>query len=109
MTQLMKTIGKVRKQINPHLKIDGILLTLVDVRTNLARETIDTLHQDYGGVLKIYKTQIPIAVKAAETSAVGQSIFAYDKTGKVAQAYRDFTKEVLADGQRIKAQPAFSR
>ncbi|GHV18984.1 sporulation initiation inhibitor Soj [Clostridia bacterium] len=95
MTQLMKTIGKVKKQINPALKVDGVLLTLADMRTNLARATVDTLRQQYGSVLKIYKTQIPIAVKAAEISAAGQSIYAYDKGSKVAQAYADFTKEVL--------------
>ena len=109
MTQLMKTVGKVKKQINPALKVDGVLLTLADMRTNLARATVQTLKQQYGNVLKIYKTQIPIAVKAAEISATGQSIFAYDKGSKVAQAYADFTKEVLADGERVKAKPAVSR
>jgi chromosome partitioning protein len=109
MTQLMKTIGKVRKQINPGLKIDGVLLTLADMRTNLARATADALRQQYGGVLKIYKTQIPVAVKAAEISAAGQSIYAYDKGSKVAQAYADFTKEVLTDGERNKAKSALSR
>jgi chromosome partitioning protein len=102
----MKTIGKVRKQINPTLKIDGVLLTLADMRTNLARATADALRQQYGSVLKIYKTQIPIAVKAAEISAAGQSIYAYDKGSKVAQAYADFTKEVLADGERAKSKAA---
>ena len=105
MTQLMKTINKVRKQINPALKVDGILLTLTDMRTNLARATAEALHQQYGGLLKIFKTQIPVAVKAAEISATGQSIFAYDKGGKVAQAYAGLTKEVLA-GERVKTQSA---
>jgi chromosome partitioning protein len=109
MTQLMKTIGKVRKQINPNLKVDGVLLTLADMRTNLARTTADTLRQQYGSLLKIYKTQIPIAVKAAETSAVGQSIFAYHKGSKVAQAYEELTKEVISDAERTKVKPAPSR
>lgn len=111
MTQLIKTISKVKKQINPKLQIDSILLTLVDGRTNLAKTTADTLRQSYGSALKIYKSEIPLAIKAAETSAVGKSIFAYDKNGKVAKAYADFTKEVLADGekQRAKSQSALSR
>lgn len=111
MTQLIKTISKVKKQINPKLQIDGILLTLVDGRTNLAKTTADTLRQSYGSALKIYKSEIPLAIKAAETSAVGKSIFAYDKKGKVAKAYADFTKEVLTDGekQRAKSQSALSR
>ena len=98
MTQLMKTIGKVKKQINPNLKVDGVLLTLADMRTNLARATADTLRQQYGKVLKIYKTQIPVAVKAAEISAAGQSIFAYDKGSKVAQAYSGLFPASLRSG-----------
>ena len=109
MTQLMKTINKVRKQINPSLKVDGVLLTLADMRTTLARTTAGTLQQQYGGMLRIYKTQIPVAVKAAETSAAGQSIFAYDKGSKIAQAYAEFTMEVLTDGERNKAKPAPGR
>jgi len=98
MTQLMKTITKVKKQINPALEIDGVLLTLFDNRTNLARATEDTLRQQYGNMLNIYKTKIPVSVKAAETSAAGQSIFAYDGGGKVAEAYAALVNEVLADG-----------
>ena len=104
MTQLMKTITKVRRQINPQLKVEGILLTLADMRTNLAKATADALRQGYGSVLKIFKTEIPVAVKAAEISAVGKSIFAYDKNSKVALAYAQFAKEVLADGERQRNQ-----
>jgi len=109
MTQLMKTIGKVKRQINPQLKVDGILLTLADMRTNLAKVTAETIRQNYGSVLKIYKTTIPLAVKAAETSASGKSIYAYDKNSKVAAAYAEFTKEVLANEKRNKAKSAPSR
>lgn len=109
MTQLLKTINKVKRQINPNLKVDGVLLTLADMRTNLAKATAETLRQNYGGVLKIYKAVIPLAVKAAETSAAGQSIYAYDKNSKVAAAYAAFTKEVLADEQRNKAKSTLSR
>jgi chromosome partitioning protein len=109
MTQLMRTINKVNKQINPTLKVDGILLTLADMRTNLARATAESLRQQYGEALKIYDTQIPIAVRAAETSAAGQSVYAYDKGSKVARAYTDFVKEVMKDGERNKTQPTPSR
>lgn len=97
MTALVQTIQKVQRQINPSLKIDGVLMTLVDNRTNLAKQVTATLRENYGGKLKIYNTQIPMAVKAAETSVVGQSIFTYDKGGKVAVAYGKLTKEVLGD------------
>lgn len=88
MTQLMRTIGKVKRQINPSLKVNGVLLTLVDGRTNLAKQTAETLRQSYGSVLKIYRSEIPVAIKAAEISAAGKSIYAYDNGSKVAQAYR---------------------
>ena len=100
MTQLIKTITKVQRQINPVLKVDGVLLTLADMRTNLARVTADRIRQNYGKVIKVYQTVIPLAVKAAETSAAGKSIYSYDKNGTVAQAYGAFTREVIRDGER---------
>jgi len=109
MTQLMKTITKVRKQVNPNLKVEGIVLTLADMRTNLARATIEALRNEYGSRLRIFNTQIPIAVKAAETSVAGQSIYSYDKGSKVAQAYSEFTKEVLNNGERTKTAVTLSR
>lgn len=100
MTQLVKTIGKVQRQINPRLKIDGVVLTIADMRTNLARSTADSLKENYGKVIRVYQTVIPVGVKAAETSAAGQSIYSYDKNGAVAKAYEAFTKEVLRDGEK---------
>lgn len=100
MTQLMQTIGKVQRQINPGLKVDGVLLTLADMRTNLARATAENLRQNYGRVVKVYKTVIPVSVKAAETSAAGKSIYRYDKNGAAAKAYAEFTGEVMKDGEK---------
>ena len=111
MTQLIKTIGKVQRQINPGLKVDGVLLTLADMRTNLARATADSLKQNYGRVIKVYQTIIPVTVKAAETSAAGQSIYSYDKHSAAAKAYEAFTREVMRDGekQRHKTESSLSR
>ncbi|WMJ22867.1 ParA family protein [Paludicola sp. MB14-C6] len=111
MTQLVKTINKVKRQIKPNLKIDGVLLTLADMRTNFAKVTSEFIKQNYSGVIPIYDTVIPIAIKAAETSAVGKSIYEYDKGSKVAEAYAQFSKEVLMDGekQHHKAKSTFSR
>ncbi|MCM1245292.1 MAG: AAA family ATPase [Roseburia sp.] len=100
MAQLMKTIGRVQRQINPALKVDGVVLTLADMRTNLARATADSLKQNYGRIVKVYKTVIPVSVKAAETSAAGKSIYRYDKNGAAAKAYADFTGEVIRDGEK---------
>ena len=95
LEQLLQTIAKVKRQINSGLKIGGILMTMVDRRTNLAKNISKLIRDTYGKNLKVYKTEIPLSVKAAETSAAGKSIYSYDKNGKAAQAYRALTREVL--------------
>lgn len=104
MTQLMRTITKVQRQINPNLRVDGVLLTLADMRTNFARATADSLKQNYGRNVKIFQTVIPVSVKAAETSAAGQSIYRYDKNGAAAKAYETFTGEVVRSGEKQRNQ-----
>lgn len=104
MTQLIQIIKKVQRQINPSLRVDGVLLTLADMRTNLARTTESSLKENYGRFIKVYQTVIPVAVKAAEASAVGKSIYSYDKNSTVARAYQAFTKEVVKDGERQRNQ-----
>lgn len=95
LEQLLQTINKVRRQINPKLKIDGILLTMVDSRTNYSKEISALLRDTYGSKIKVFNTDIPQSVRAAESSAEGKSIYAHDPNGKVAEAYRELTKEVL--------------
>ncbi len=95
LEQLLQTIGKVRRQINPKLKIDGILLTMVDGRTNFAKDISALVRETYGGSIKVFNADIPRSVKAAEISAEGKSIFAHDPKGKVAEGYKNLTKEVL--------------
>jgi chromosome partitioning protein len=94
LSQLMGTIAKVRRQLNPGLKIDGVLLTMVDNRTNNAKAIISSLRQT-GAMLNVFETEIPFSVRAAEISFEGKSIFAHDGRGKVAAAYENLTKEVL--------------
>ena len=100
MTQLVQTISRVKKRINPNLKIDGMIPTLVDSRTNVAKSTVEALRENFGNQIKMYRTYIPIAVKAAETSSKGKSIYAYEPNSTVSKAYAEFTKEVLADGRK---------
>ena len=97
LEQLIKTIGKVKRQINPKLAIEGILLTMVDSRTNYARDISQLVIENYGGSVRIFENSIPISVRAAEISAEGISIFQHDPKGKVASAYQSLTREVLAD------------
>ena len=91
---LLHSINKVKRSINPSLKIDGILFTMVDSRTNNAKDIIETLRDTVGQNIRIFDTEIPHSVRAAECSLTGESIFAHDKTGKVAAAYENLTKEV---------------
>ena len=95
LEQLLQTINKVRRQLNPKLKIDGILLTMVDNRTNFAKEIAILLRQTYGNTIKVFNTEIPHSVRAKEISAEGKSIFSHDPNGKVANSYLNMTKEVL--------------
>lgn len=104
LEQLLQTVNKVRRQINPKLKIRGILLTMVDNRTNYAKEISTLLRDTYGSKIKVFATDIPHSVCAAEISAEGKSIYSHDSKGKVAEAYRELTKEVLKiEKQRQKA------
>ncbi len=102
MTQLMKSIDKVRTHTNPNLKIGGIVMTLVDNRTNLARDVISSIRTHYGMAIRIFEAQIPVAVRAAEAAKAGQSIFTYDADGKAAKAYETLTREVIRDAERAK-------
>ncbi len=110
MSQLLQTINRIKKNINPDLKIEGALLTMVDTRTNFAKDISFVLRRDYGDKLRVFKTEIPLAIKAAETSAEGKSIYEYDRNGKAAAAYEALTKEVLSGGkQREKHEADISR
>ena len=101
LEQLLQTICKVHRQkINPKLKIEGILLTMTDSRTNYGKQIDTLIRQAYGSKIKVFDQTIPRSVRAAETSAAGKSIFQYDPKSKVAEAYQSLTKEVLADAEK---------
>ena len=100
LEQLLQTVNKVKRQINPRLRIEGILLTMVDSRTNYAKDISALIRENYGGKLKVYQTDIPRSVRAEEISAEGKSIFRHDPKGKVAEAYRVLTKEVLQNAEK---------
>ena len=100
LEQLLQTISKVRRQINPRLRIEGILMTMTDSRTSFGKEIDALIRQAYGGKIKVFAQGIPRSVRAAETSAEGRSIYAHDSKGKVAEAYRALTKEVLQSAEK---------
>ena len=102
MGYLLNTIKKVRRQINPVLNVEGVLITLKDGRTNVERDTQAELREAYGGIVKIFDIEIPKATKTAESTSKGKSVFAYDKNGKVAEAYSLVAKEVVENGKERK-------
>ena len=77
LEQLLQTINKVHRQINPKLKIEGILLTMTDNRTNYGRQIDTLIRQAYGKHIKVFGQTIPHSVRAAEISAAGKSIFVH--------------------------------
>ncbi|MFI3326733.1 MAG: ParA family protein [Clostridia bacterium] len=100
---LLGSINKLKKQINPKLRIDGILVTMVNSRTRFSKDIIQVLHNSYGKKIKVFDTQIPFSIRAVESSSEGVSIYAFNKKGTVAQAYENFTKEVInIEKQRTK-------
>ena len=100
LEQLMRTIARVKRQINPHLTVDGILLTMMDSRTTLAKEISEQLRRNYGS--RVFASEIPRSIRVAEISVTGTSIYEHDPEGKAAKAYSALTKEVLQLGPQIK-------
>lgn len=97
LQQLIHTIAMVKKRLNRQLVFEGILLTMVDFRTNYAKDVAGKVREAYGEKIEIFDTVIPMSVKAAETSAEGVSIFSHCLNGKVAKAYETIAKEVLGN------------
>ena len=108
MGHLLKTVNRVHKQINPNLKIGGVLLTLVDKRTNLSKDVRDTINENYGHYVNIYNTEIPKAINTAKSTSTGKSIFEFDKNSPVAEAYKNLAKEVL-DNERTRTKNETSK
>ena len=106
---LLRSISKVKRSINPGLTVDGILFTMVDCRTNNAKDIISSMRYSVGQNIKVFDTEIPHSVRAAESSLAGVSIFAHDKMGKVAQAYEKLTKEVEDIGRTTKVRSGVDR
>ncbi len=94
LEQLIKTIGRVQRRLNKKLTIEGILLTMVDSRTNFAKDISKLVVDTYSNQIKVFETLIPLSVRAAEISAEGSSIYEYDPKGKAALAYKNLTEEV---------------
>ena len=102
MELLLRSVSQIRRQINPALEIDGILMTMALPRTTFSRGVSATIRGTYGEKIKVFESEIPYSIKVAEASAEGKSIFAHDKYGKATQAYEQFGKEVLELEQKTR-------
>ncbi|ANM30579.1 hypothetical protein ABI59_14840 [Acidobacteria bacterium Mor1] len=93
ITQLMETVRQVREALNPELEIAGILLTMYDDRTSLARQVVAEVREVFGE--QVYETVIPRNVRLGEAPSHGKAIFLYDIRSKGAEAYLKLAKEIL--------------
>ena len=99
ITQLLQTIRLVQKLFNPKLKIEGVLLTMYDARTNLSAEVGQEIRKHFKE--KAYKTYIPRNIKLSEAPSAGKSIFDYEVTSEGAKAYVSLTREVIANNTEV--------
>lgn len=97
LQQLIRTIGLVKKRLNPGLELAGILFTMTQKRTRFTKDIMTDVTDLYGKKIRIFKTDIPASIKAAETSAKASSIYEHDPKGRVAEAYRKLVSEVLGN------------
>ena len=95
LQQLIKTISVVKKRLNKKISVEGILITMVDYRTNYAKDITNMLQESYGDSVGVMESFIPYSVKVAEASAAGVSIFQYAPRSKAADSYKMLTEEVL--------------
>ena len=96
LSQLLNTVRLVQKHFNPDLKIEGVLLTMLDARTNLGYEVVDEVKKYFRET--VYKTIIPRNIRLSEAPSHGLSIIDYDPRSRGAEVYMELAKEVLANG-----------
>ena len=94
MKQLLQTIRRVQ-HINPNLSILGALMTMTDKCTNFTKDISNQLREMYGAHLNVFEAEIPRAIRIAETSAYGQSIYEYDPKGRAVEAFERLVGEVI--------------
>jgi chromosome partitioning protein len=106
ISQLIDTIDRVKQAFNPALRIQGVLLTMYDDRTNLTRQVEADLREFFGS--EVFKTVIPRSIRLAEAPSFGKPVLAYDPRSRGAEAYIQLAKEILAHEQRARSESAQS-
>lgn len=95
LSQLMNTVELVKNNLNPTLKLDGVVLTMFDARTNLSIQVVDEVKKHFRQ--KVFRTIIPRSVRLSEAPSYGEPIITYDPKSRGAQVYFDLAKEVIGD------------
>jgi len=98
LSQLLKTINLVRKRLNAALKLEGVLLTMYDTRTNLSKQVMEEIIAYFKN--RVYKTVIPRNVKLAEAPSYGKPISSYDSKSVGALSYYNLSKEIVENGEK---------
>lgn len=96
LSQLLSTVQLVQEQLNEKLRIEGLVLTMYDSRTNLAEQVVEEVKTHFPDM--VYATKIPRNVRLSEAPSFGKPIFAYASSSKGAQAYMSLAEEVVANG-----------
>lgn len=104
VSQLLDTIDRIRDSFQHNLRIEGILLTMYDDRTNLTRQVAQDLKEFFGD--EVFRTVIPRSIRLAEAPSHGQTILSYDLRSKAAESYIKLAKELLARHQKLSASEA---
>lgn len=94
LSQLINTVKMIKKKLNPHIEIEGVLGTMYDGRTNLSIQVLDEVKKYFPD--KVYKSIIPRNVRLSESPSFGEPIIQYDRTSKGADAYMSLAKEVIS-------------
>jgi chromosome partitioning protein len=106
ISQLMDTIDRVKEAFNSALRVEGVLLTMYDDRTNLTRQVEADLREFFEN--EVFKTVVPRSIRLAEAPSFGKTILAYDPRSRGAEAYIQLAKEILAREQRARPKSAKS-
>lgn len=98
--QLMETVSSIKKEINREIRIEGVLLTMYDKRTNLSLQVMEEVRKFFPD--ELFKTVIPRNIRLSEAPGFGEPIIAYDRGSKGARAYRKLAKEVIKNNQEVR-------
>lgn len=105
MTELVRTVQSVKREINPKLKIGGVFFTMAN-GTKFRKDVVDTVRAEFGKQLPVLETVVPATVRLAEVSTKDKSIFLHEPRGKAAQAYHNLVQEVMRIGTKQRSRTA---